>query len=252
MFRTWKKYGTVRILRDAPDSETAAADGAPTPGEGEGSTAPENTTPAKEGGDTGETPEEKAKLEITMSDDTKKELGIDDKEKEQASKAEEGKDDDPSDTPSTDIVFAEDSTLSKEQQSELSDIFGTNEKYQKGIAWLQDISSEQVAKDKEAAEKQEVEWGESLKKDESFGKNYNENIKLVDSFVDELSDEFKEAVNLKNPAVIKQLHLIAKERTDADVHISNSAKASQKPSHDRFGKPNFGFDKTMEALSKRK
>lgn len=176
----------------------------------------------------------------------------DKKDTEPADKGEEGEDKDPSDKPSADIVFAEDSTLTEEQQSEMRNIFGTQEKYDQAVTLLQSIGSEETAKVEAARQAQEAEWETSLKKDPVFGLKHEENMALVKEFTAERSEEFRNAVDLKNPAVVKELHSLAKERSDAEMFVSSKEKKTDGIQRDMSGKPQFTFDKTLGELNNKK
>jgi len=198
---------------------------------------------------------EEKKLEVELPDELKPEA----KEEEitdPADKEEAGDDKDEvdPDKPATDIVYPEDTILNDEQQSEFSDIVGSQENHDKLITMLKDIGAEQAVKNEAdavaTAETKSKENEATLKSDADFGKEYEANVKGVEELANELG--LKEALDVKDPAIAKGLLKIVKERSDAEVHINNKKNVPTGPKKDAYGKNMMNFDKTMDALKERK
>lgn len=190
---------------------------------------------------------EEPKIEAPINEELKEVL---DENKDQVKPTEEEQEK-PADTPSTDIVFPEDTSLSEEQQSEVREIFGTQEVYDKAISFLEDISSEQTAKDTANAEAKAIADEESLKKDPVFGKDYNENMKKVEDYTNGMGEDFAKAVDIKNPVVAKALLAKANLESDAKIHVETSKKTVIKPQIDSYGNPMGSFDNTLNDLKER-
>jgi hypothetical protein len=201
-----------------------------------------------------ETPEAEEKNLVELSDEVQEAIQ-EDKITDPADTEEEGDDKevDPN-KPSTDIVFPEDSILTEEQQSGLSEILGSQENYDKIMTMLQDISAVQIEKDGAAAvataEAKLKENEEALKKDPEFGKEYDANVKDINDLAKEYGAP--ESVDVKDPETAKFLLKIANERSDAKVHIENNKTVDAGPKKDIYGNSQVQFNKTMDQLKERK